>query len=280
MKSISEREAELAKRLGEMAISDELRQQILPYYDNDSLVVVSHDIAVVRDERHEHGSSGGVGMYDQVRVFCGSQSQMKEWQWRDRYSADNDRRDLAVHDIGAVQVTQKGESLQVEVELVNRNYGKRKAVYTFAVPEKTRAQTLSPEEQAEFVAKAQQEEARILARLNQLWKNTPQMPNRHASFMDAAYVAYRQPSVKQRELRPEFGVAAFVVEKQIDHRAIDRQIRYELYVLTAKREAAECVAEDHGYDSREGGAFLAIVEVASDQIVINTKAGKQTIQLL
>jgi hypothetical protein len=274
-----EQDVKLAERLGGKVVSDELRRQILPYVDNESLVFVSHDVAAVRDERHEYGSSGGVGMYDQVRVFCGSQSETQEWQWRDRYSASNDRRDLAVHSIGAVKVSKKDNRMVVEVELVNRNYGNRTATYTFDPPKAAATRMLSAEEQAAFAARVEKEVSRIMADLNRLWECKPQMPNRHSSSMSDGYVPYRQPSIKQREFRPEIGVAAFVTEEQIDHKASDSQIRYELYVLTVKGETAVCKAEDHGYDRREGGAFLTILEVASEHVSINSKSGKQTIKL-
>jgi hypothetical protein len=126
-----EQGAKLAERLGDTAVSEELRRQILPYADNKSLVIMSPDIAAVLTSRSEYESSGGIGYYDQVRVFFKNQTDIKEWQWRDRYSASNDKPWLAVHSIGAVNVSEKGNKVIVEVELVNNQYGNRTVTYTF-----------------------------------------------------------------------------------------------------------------------------------------------------
>lgn len=131
-KLLKEQSAKLAKRLGDTAISEELRQQILPHADNKSLVIVSPDIAAVLTSRSEYGSGGGsIGYYDQVRVFFGSQADMKEWQWRDRYSESDDKPWLAVHAIGTVKVSKKDNEVNVEVELVNNRHGNRNRIETY-----------------------------------------------------------------------------------------------------------------------------------------------------
>jgi len=274
-----EQNAKLAERLlGNKEVSEELWRQILPYADNKSLVITNSDVAVVITSRSEWGSSGGIGYYDQVRVFCGSQADMKEWQWRDRYSASNDKPWLAVHAIGAVKVSEKDNKVDVEVELVNNQRGNRTVTYTFDPPRSTAVQTLSVNEQTTFIAQVEKEVARIMAELNRLWECKPKMVNPHPMTIADGYVPYRQPSIKQQEFRPEIGIAAFVTEEQIDHRVSDSQIRHELFVLTAKNKKAKSMAKDHAYDS-EGGAFLTILEVGAEHIVINTKKGRVTISL-
>lgn len=269
-----EQSAQLAGRLGDTIISEELRRQILPYADEESLVIAAeHDVAAVLTTRSEHGSSGGIGYYSQVRVFYGSQEEMQEWQWRDRYTASNDKPWLRVYAIGAVKVSENKNGAEVEVELVNNEHSNRKATYTFNPPKPTVAKTLSVDEQATFTAQAEKEVARIMTELNWLWELKPKMASSHG------YVPYRQPAIKQREFKAEIGIAAFVTEEQIDHRIDDPQVRYELYVLTTGSEHVERKAEDHGYDRGEGGAFLTILEVGPERIVINTKNGKKTIVL-
>lgn len=283
MTELTEKEVKLNERLGDTVINNELRRQILPHADNKSLVIASSDVAAVLTSRSEWGSSGGIGYYDQVRVFYGSQADMKEWQWRDRYSASNDKPWLAVHAIGAVKMSEKDNKVNVEVELVNNRHGNRTATYIFDPPKPTAVKTLSVDEQATFTAQVEKETARVMAELNRLWECKPQMVASYPAGMTMpmgtpTYVPYRRPSIKQREFHPEIGVAVFVTEEQIDHRVSDPQIRHELYVLSAASEKAECKAEDHGYD-REGGAFLTILEVGPERIVINTKSGKATISL-
>lgn len=278
MTELTEREVKLNERLGDTAISNELRRQILPYADNKSLVIASFNVAAVLTSRSEWGSSDGVGKYDQVRVFCGSQSDLQEWQWRDRYSASNDKPWLAVYSIGAVKTSEKDNKVIVEVELVNNKYSNRTATYTFDPPKPTIVKTLSVDEQATFTAQVEKEVARIMSELNRLWECKPKMVNLYSMSTADSYMPYRRPSIKQREFHPEIGVAAFVTEEQIDHWVSDPQIRHELYVLIAGSEKAERKAEDHGY-GREGGAFLTILEVGQEHIVINTKSRKATISL-
>lgn len=279
-----EQDIKLTERLCGMVISDELRRQILPYAGNQSLVILGQpNVAAVLTSRSEHGSSGGIGYYDQVRVFCGSQSDLKEWQWRDRYSASNDKPWLAVHGIRELRVSEKDNKMNVEVELVNNQHGNRNVTYTFDPPKATAVKTLSVDEQATFTAQLEKEMARIMAEFDRLWERKPKMVATYAAGVvmpmgTPTYVSYHRPSVKQRVFRPEIGVAAFVTEEQIDHHVNDPQIRHELYVLVAGNDKAECKAEDHGYGP-DGGAFLTILEVGSESIVINTKRGKATISL-
>ena len=198
---------------------------------------------------------------------------MQEWQWRDRYSADNDRKWLCVQDIGKVEVSEKEGKTIVVVELVNKNHGNRSTTFTFDKPTQKAAVTLSIEQQTLFVEKAKRELEQIMNGLNDL------MPHKPTMIVSRGPDSYYKPTVKQSEVRPKLGVAAFVVEEQIDHHGDDRQMRCNLYVLKWGQEKAERKAEDHGYITREGGAFLQVLEVETDRVVINTTSGKSTIQL-
>jgi len=276
----AEKERKLAEKLGGRTISEELRQQIIPYADNKSLVIVSPNIAVVQTFRSEWGSSGGIGYYDQVRVFCGSQSEMREWQWRDRYSASNDKPWLAIDEIGNIKISE-GEKVTVEVELVNKKYGNRTVTFTFDPPKPDTSDTsrkLSEEKQKLFLVKVEEEILKIMNELNRLWECKPKMLNPYSTTRQDSEIPYRQPFIKQKEVHPEIGVAAFVTAEQIDHRGTDPQMRYTLFVVTEDNKQAEAKAEDHGYE-REGGAFLKIIEVTAEHFVINTKEGKKTIKI-
>ena len=55
------------------------------------LKVIAPDIAVFRTDRSEWGGSGGIGKFHQVNVYYKGQVEMQEWQWRDRWSASNDK---------------------------------------------------------------------------------------------------------------------------------------------------------------------------------------------
>jgi len=270
----------LAEKLAARSITDELREQILPYAENDTLTIVSPDIAVVVTSRSVWGSTGGVGYYDHVRVFYGAQSDIQEWQWRDRFSASNDKHWLRVLGIGNVKVSYAEGKVTIEVELINEGYGNRTATFTFdaAKPPQPNVQRLSPEEQERFVTLVEQEISRIKKDLEELWEYKPKMLNPYPTGVFDTYIPYQHPRVRQKEVRAGIGVAAFVTEEQIDHRGSDPQMRYTLYILKAGMEKAEAKAEDHGY-SREGGAYLTIVKLDAEEVVIETKNGKETIVL-
>ena len=269
------RASKLTQKLDGKEISQQLQQFLLQYVDR-IFVVANPDVAVVLTDRSEWGSSGGIGYYDQVRIFCHGQTDMREWQWRDRYSASNDQPQLRIHGIGKVTVTKANDKVEVKVVLVNDQYGNRSTTFTFDAPKVEKVKTLTKKDQVAFIKKAAKEKARIMADLERLWECKPKMV---AAFPSATgYVPYRRPLIKQEEIRAEIGVAAFVTEEQIDHRVSDPQIRFELHVLVFGSEKAETVAEDHGYD-REGGGFLTILDINQNSITINTKAGKQEVRL-
>ena len=75
------------------------------------------------------------------------------------------------------------------------------------------------------------------------------------------------------------GIAAFIIESQIDYFGDDRQMRLELYVFRHGNDEAELVVEDHDYNKGEGGAFLVIIDMTPEHILINTKGGKQEVKL-
>lgn len=268
-----EQSVKLLELCGDVVISDALWNQLLRYA-NRGLKIVNQDIAIMQDSRSEWGSSGGIGYYDQIRIFCGSQSDMREWQWRDRYSVANDRHDLSIQGIGEVNVSYENNQIAVEIELINDRYGNRFTTFTFdQVDSVVDSVTLSDKEQVVFLKAVDAEIERILSDLNEFWKRKPQMLCRFGS--STGYTAYRRPSIKQKEVCAESGVAAFVIEEQIDHRGSDPQIRYDLFVLKCGVEKAERLAYDHGYE-REGGAFLSIVSLNAKEVVISSKYGTST----
>lgn len=272
----AKQEQQLIERLGAQEISDELRVQLLPYATDQSLVIVNPRIAVKSGERSEYGSVGGIGYYDQVIIFCSSQRQTQEWQWRDRYSASRDRHDLRIDSLGQIEIVEQGGQTIITVEILNKRYNNRTATFCFDRSKTADTKQLSTEEQAAFSIAAECEMARVMAKLERLYELKPQMVG---SGSQTGYVPYRPPRLKQRELCPEWGIAAFVTEEQIDHVASDPQLRHELFVLTAGMKQAERKAEDHGYERAEGGAFLSIIAIEPGQVIISTKAGKSTINL-
>ncbi|HCC05575.1 TPA: hypothetical protein DEP58_04755 [Patescibacteria group bacterium] len=140
----------------------------------------------------------------------------------------------------------------------------------------TTNRTLSIEEQATFIAQAEQDIARTMKKLNQyFWERKPKMENLRST---TRHISYRPPSIKQRVSRPEIGVFAYVTEEQINHWKSVPQFQYYLYVFSAGSDTAEAKVVDQGYDL-EGDATITITEIEQRHVVINTKSGKMTILL-
>jgi len=245
------------------SLTPELQSQLTFTKTGSNIKIVNSAIAVMHGSRSEWGSSGGIGYYAQVRVFYGSQSELKEWQWRDRFDASWDNPRLIVHRIGAVKVLKQANKVAIEIELINDNYGSRTTVFTFDSSKITTNRALSIDEQTAFAVRVNDEKLRIMTEFYKLWECKPR--------------DFPMPGIQETEIDLEVGVAAFVIEEQIDCRAGDPQIRRGLYVLTVGKDI-EKKAEDHGY-GREGGAFLTIVDVKPEYIIINTKKGKEKIDL-
>lgn len=125
----------LEELLGGRRISEELRRQILPYADEDSLVIIPPDVAVVLTRHSRWGSRGGIAYTHQVHVFYKDQVDTKGWRWRDPHDPRNDVPELAVHGIGAVKVEKANNKVVVRVELVNRRFGNRTVSFVFCQQE-------------------------------------------------------------------------------------------------------------------------------------------------
>ena len=77
----------------------------------------------------------GVGYRDDIYVTFSlageSTTSTKGWWWHNRFSAADDKPWLKVDSIGAVEVSERGKKTEVEVELINENYGNRTITFTF-----------------------------------------------------------------------------------------------------------------------------------------------------
>jgi len=278
-----ERNLRLLDAVPDVEISDDLKGYLLSIINGiDGLKVIAPDIAVYHTSRSEHGTTGGVAYFDQANVYYFGQTQMQEWQWRDRYSASKDRHDLRFSEFGEIEATEKDEQVVIQVELINKEYRNRSVTFKFnRVKEVAPVKTLTDEEQKEFSARVKSEVEKVMAEKIRLWELKPQMlfGNRLPNGMSisvpipmSSSTPYRQPSVKDSVAHIELGVAAFVVEEQIDHRGSDPQMRYELYVYKHGDETAKIVDEDHGYE-KDGGAMLNLISLAQNSVTFSTSRG-------
>jgi len=254
----------------DVVVSEALGRQILPFVDNPTLIVASPNVAAVLQETSGYGSTGGVGKWSEIIVFCGDEFDSQGWNWRDRFSANNDRPWERVLRLEDIKVSRTDGQILVEVEMVNGR-GKNTVEFVFTPPpEPKKVRELSAEEQAAFLTKFEEEIARIMREHKSRWEQKAISQDGSNSFS--------RPVVKRKICREEYGVAAVVTEEQIDFRVSDPQMRKNLYVLTVGTDEAKLMAQDNGYE-REGGAFLTLIDVNFDNVVIRNKGGQEKIAL-
>lgn len=274
------------KTLAGQIVSDQAKAFIQDRLRNsgmESLTVANPDAFCWLSSRSEWGSSGGVGYFDKVHAYYFGQTKMVEFQWRDRYSHSADKPWLKVNNLEAAAVSFEGKTATVSVMLVN-NDSKRPHKFTFEHKEIPAVIEISKNEQETFAGAVDKTIEGVMARKFELWHLKPQMVAKYPAGMvmpmgTPTYVNYRQPSVKQKVVRANIGVAAFVIEEQIDHCVDDPQTRYELYVMTHKESLPRLITEDHGYERNEGSRVIAIVELNQDSILINTQSGQRTLKI-
>jgi hypothetical protein len=230
-----------------------------------NLTQLSQNCVCWTDTRSKYGGSGGIAKFDQLWVYYHGQVKMQEWQWRDQYDPNRDRFDLCITGIGKVQLDESGEKAVVTVELLNRQAA-RSTTVEFEKITVQQEPELSEDNQAAFLLHVQKEVEKILDLKNQLFKFKP------------VGQSYLKPRIKQQVLLEHYGIAAVVIEEQIDHRQSDRQVRYQLYLIRALQEAKE-IFEDHSYENREGTAVVSVVSLDPKKILVSTRKGNRELTL-
>lgn len=268
--------------VGDAEISDVNLAALAQFRQNgnwpESTTVVSPDLVICTARRHLNSGSAGMGYFSQVHVWYKGQAEMKEWQWRDCYSADRDRPELSVHGIGQVVVKPMigldVKAVEVRIELLNKRHGSRHTVFTFEDKEANTFPELSEQEQAEFANTFQTEMDRVLSDLEERWTWKNQM------FTSQGYVSYERPAIQQSVLDAKHGIGAFVTKEQIDHReGGNRQTRFELLIMKAADDKSRQIFEDHGYEKTEGARAISIISLAPDCIQVGTHGGPKSINI-
>lgn len=269
-------EEKVTEALNGAEVSEVVRRQLVTFVSGNGFLgtpkVVSKDLVIISGGRQEYGNTGGIGMFSQARVWYKGHTDLKEWQWRDRYSPSHDQPSLHINGIGNVEVETKGSTVEIKVELMNSQHGHRFTTFTFEDKDIPLSPTLTIEEQSSFTERLQTEMDKVLGRMMELW------PKKNPMLTSKGYMPYRQPSIKERVINATLGIAAFITEEQIDHDREDRQVRFELYVIKHGGEA-KFIHEDHGYEKREGSRVIGIVDLTPAKIVISTQEGQKTFTL-
>lgn len=239
---------------------------------------------VLGGSRSEYGSSGGIGYFSRVIVWSNGQSQEKEYQWRDRWSASNDKPQYHFNNLKIKAIKKEGSTLNLDVEAnPDKKYRPTVANFSFEITGvEEKLKTLSKEEQVEFKNYVEQEIEKIVTEKMKMWENKPQMPATYPAGMTMpagtpSYVSYNQPSLTNKAVSLKNGLGAFIVKEQIDHRASDPQFRYELYV-TRHDKGTNMEYEDHAYQKREGDASITGLRILKGKVVFSTREGKKEIE--
>lgn len=248
-----------------------------------SIKVIDQNTLLVLATRSQWAGSSGIARFSQMRVYFHGQTATEEWQYRDQYNAARDNYRHRVNNIGEVEITEHADKIDLRIELVNgKKYRNFHHVFSFDSPEEVPVlETLSQEDLESFKEKVEKERTRVLAELERLWEYKPEMPADYGGMTmprgTPTYVNYQRPSVGSATVLPT-GVASFISEEQIDHRTHVRQMRYELYIMKYGDDKAQVVAEDHAYEY-ERGAFVSVVTLSPEEVVVNTSRGERTVNL-
>lgn len=279
--------AEKIRRFSEIAGEIQLSDSLLAYLVNlepEIVHIVDSNLAVAKKPRSEYGGSGGCGYYDQLHVYFRGQTIMKEFMWRDRYSAANDRPYLSINSIDNVGI-QENEDIVNIIVTVSNGYGSRNV--SFELENKPVSMSvLTAEQLDEFESRVNQQIDKILidrepGELRLMVETTVNHNNRRnkktPSIFDEA--AYKTSSLKQKVINPVCGVAAFVTEEQIGHQGDDRQMMFSLYVMKDGMEEADLLLRDSAYQRREKrSGLIAISNLMPDAVSVSTDSGPMTIK--
>ena len=247
-----------------------------------------HGILALLGSRSEWGSSGGIGYFSRVIAMHQGEVQEKEYQWRDRWSARNDRHKYAFKDLKIDEIEQYGNKLCLSVQAdPGEKYYPTSVDFVFDIKtDKQELTELNESERVEFKKFVETEIDKIMMEKMKLWELKPEMLNpigrnmtapMNLSFV-APYVRYEQPELKKKIIDEGRGFAAFIIKEQIDHRGSDAQIRFELYVARNGQEA-ELADEDHAYLHREGDPSITGLRIMGNKALYSTRKGKKEIIL-
>lgn len=248
-------------------------------------LAVQNGVVLALAQRSHYAGTGGIAYYSQLHIFSDGASAEKEWQYRDRHDQHKDNFRYNLSSIGEIEINRSDELVDVEVVLVNADKY-RNVVHsaTLEIPEESEEQypALSEEELTQLRKDIEEERERVRQRLEELWEHKPEMvasaPRGSSLGPSSSYQSYTRPKVNEATVL-DSGVAYFTTEEQIDHRTSNRQMRHELYVMKASDSEATVVAEDHAYEGLEREAFVRVVSINPDEVVVETPDGKRTISL-
>ncbi len=268
----------VAELLGGEKVSDaNLRAMVEFCQDSnwpESTKVISPDVIICVGRRHLDSGSAGMGYFSQIHIWYKGQKDMREWQWRDCYSASADRPELFIYGVGEIEVESSDGKVKIKIELLNREHGSRYTTFTFEDKEADIFPELPEERQAQFTNDFETETGRVLAELEKRWIL------KHQMLTSQGYVNYERPAIKQCVIDAVHGIGAFVSKEQIDHRAGgERQTRFELFIMRVGDIQSKRVWEDHGYEKSEGARAISITSLNPHRIQIATHGGLKIVDI-
>lgn len=235
-------------------------------------------------ERSEWGQSGGIARFSRVGVWQDGQVQEREFQYRDRWSADRDNygNDFKSADIESVTKEEDDVIVRVSAKPFRAGYNPRPIEFRFSKASQTVIiPDLSEEEQGQFEAFFKGEMDRVMREKLRLREFTPKRayisPHLPVWHDPTGLIPYEQPSIVSEAMDKRAGLGAFITREQIDHDVSDPQLRYELYVAKYGQEEAQRMIEDHAYLFREGDPSIMGLEITGSKVAFTTRTGRKEI---
>jgi hypothetical protein len=244
-----------------------------------------NQLMILKGSRSEWGSSGGIAYYSRVIAWCNGQLREDEFQWRDRWSASNDKPRYHFNKLAIAEARLEGQDLAIRIKATpDQKYQPTYIDFKFKMTNAQQPEnTLSPHEQEAFKKHVEREISRIMEEKDRLWKAKPTMLYNPRVKMTLptgtpAYVRYERPSITAKLVKEKIGVGTFIAKEQIDNRSSDPQFRHEVYLVRSGQEA-QMIDEDHAYLYGEGDASIIGLRQDNDQIVYKKRSGQKKIKI-
>ena len=230
-------------------------------------------VIVYVDERSEYGASGGIARFSQIKLWVNGATDMKEFQYRDRYSASNDNyaydfKEVKILDIERISKNQL--SVRVQAKPGNKSFSPIEIEFSIEVSEQEISVRTTKEEREKFLAffeKTKEDVLKSYPKSNQTYFKKPLFNGDFSGHMQ-----FPEPSISLSESKPKQLIGIFVTKEVIDAKVDILQTRYRLYLVDGK--SYKEIYEDHAYSS-EGDASIIGVEISGKKVAFTTRDGRK-----
>lgn len=240
-------------------------------------VLISNDLAVVAGGWSDYSGGGGVARYSIIYVLHKNAIQHKHWQYADKWSSRNDRRDRMIVGLGEIKVTEEGNQFHLVIECrAPKGYQMFDENISITMGEDSEEQLLALpcDEQREFRIWVEEKKSEIFQDLMATWsKNTHTVPSAHGRL------PYEQPRITQLQIDQEAGLAILIHQEQIDFKGVDNPQRQQRALLLQwEGKKVSLLTQKNAYQ-QSGSPEIQIISFTREKVIFGTEDGYNTISM-